>query len=206
MNTDKKGPAANQSPNKTAHLRIYTGVRDGREKQKKTLLTPATSLVMTHYRKPAQGWARVESEKRAHRILAVPADGGTVETAEDRVKCGTQFNELNHARQMRGCVHVGDAASAGHASEKSQLITPGATLLNVAVEVRCGDTPVVESVAALLDRLPIDGRRVIVLLDELDHHVAGEAHGDGGGGVRGVAAISGVFALEMLHHEPRPDL
>src|ERR1017187_9223109 len=112
MNTDKKGPAANQSPNKTAHLRIYTGVRDGREKQKKTLLTPATSLVMTHYRKPAQGWARVESEKRAHRILAVPADGGTVETAEDRVKCGTQFNELNHARQMRGCVHVGDAASA----------------------------------------------------------------------------------------------
>jgi hypothetical protein len=43
--------AANDPPNKIAHLRIYMGVHGESQKRKKTLLTRPTSLEMTHYRR-----------------------------------------------------------------------------------------------------------------------------------------------------------
>jgi hypothetical protein len=79
MNTDKKGPAANQSPNKTAHLRIYTGVRDGREKQKKTLLTPPTSL--SRWEKLGRGGTEDETVKLLDGIQRVQIPHGQSEQA-----------------------------------------------------------------------------------------------------------------------------
>ena len=56
------------------------------------------------------------------------------------------------------------------------------------------------------DDVPIDRGRVVALLDELDHHVAGEAHGDGYIHAGRLAAVLRVFTGEMFEQEPRADL
>src|SRR5579863_5545327 len=143
--------------------------------------------------------------KRANRIFAVPANGGAVEAAEDGIEIGAEFNQLDHAGEMRGGVHISDAAAAGDAREEGEFVAFRLILREVAIEVRRSDAPVVKAVAALVDGLAIDGRRVVVLLDKLDHHVAGEAHGERSVDVGGTATIFGVETCEMLEQEPGAD-
>src|SRR5579872_1919400 len=84
------------------------------------------------------------SEKRTHWILAVPADGGAVEAAEDGIEGLTEFNQFDHAGKMRSGVHVGDAAAAGDASEKSLFVATITVECEIAVKMRRGDAPMVK--------------------------------------------------------------
>src|SRR5450755_553982 len=82
--------------------------------------------------------SRPTSDKRANRLLAIPADAGAVKAAEDRLKGTAQFDQLDETRQLPGRVHVGDPATAGDATDKADLVARLAVLLDVAVEMAGG--------------------------------------------------------------------
>src|SRR5437763_16547056 len=62
-----------------------------------------------------------------------------------------------------------------------------------------------KAVAAPLDHLAVDRGRIVVRLDQLDVHVTGKAHREGNIRPRGLPAIDGVDAREMLEDKPHTD-
>jgi hypothetical protein len=76
---------------------------------------------------------------------------------------------------------------------------------DVAVVVEAADAEVMEAVAALVDRLAVHGRLVVVGRDQLDEHVPGAGHGEGDVRLGRRAAVGRALAGEVREQEPRPD-
>jgi hypothetical protein len=62
-----------------------------------------------------------------------------------------------------------------------------------------------EAVAAPLDELAVDRRRIVLWLNELEVHVTGKAHREPHLCARGLSAVDGLVTGEMLEDEPRAD-
>src|SRR6516165_5903828 len=145
------------------------------------------------------------SDKGANGILAVPVDAGAVETAEHLFESTAELDELGEARQDGRGIHVAHPATTRYGGAKGECITVTLVLRYRRIEVPRRHPPVVEAVAAPLDHLAVNGGRVVVLLDQLDVHVAGKAHGDRHVRARRLSAVHGVFSAEVLEHEPGAD-
>jgi len=77
---------------------------------------------------------------------------------------------------------------------------------DVCIEVLGTDGPVMEPVTFDLDRLSIDRRLGVVLLNELNHHVAGKGDGESQAHVGRLASIPSLRRHERTAHKPRPDI
>src|SRR3989475_4524638 len=78
-------------------------------------------------------------------------------------------------------------------------------LPNGRIEFPRRHAPVMEAVAAPLDHLAVDRGRLVVRLDQLDVHVTGKAHRERNIRLRGLPAVDGVDAREVLEDKPRAD-
>src|SRR5262249_9217933 len=96
-------------------------------------------------------------------------------------------------------------AATRHCRAKGECVARTLVLLDRGIEAPGCDAPVMEAVAALLDHLAVHGGRIVVGLDELDVHVAGEAHGERYVRARRLPAVDGIDTGEVLEHEPGAD-
>ena len=62
----------------------------------------------------------------------------------------------------------------------------------------------VKSMTALIDQLPIDGWHIIVLLNQLMHHMSGEGQGDCHSNLAWLAPVKPLWR-ERTPNEPRAD-
>src|ERR1700751_1589104 len=111
------------------------------------------------------------SDKGANGVLAIPADARAVEASENLFESTPELDELGEPRQDCRGVHVPDPPSARYGGAKGECIALTLLLGGRRIEVPGRHTPVVEPIATPLDHLTVDGRCVVVRLDELDVHV-----------------------------------
>src|SRR5437899_10892302 len=82
--------------------------------------------------------SRSTSNERSHPILAVPADAGAIEFAEQRFEARADFDEFDIPRQEGGGVHVRDAAARRDPRQKSEIMSGGLIPGHVLMEIPCG--------------------------------------------------------------------
>src|SRR5690606_14974214 len=107
------------------------------------------------------------------------------------------------ALRPRAIVEIDDLSPGRNGGAERLLITARAVIGTGRIHIRAGDAQMVEAVTAPLDRLAIDGRVVVQRLDQLDQHMAGEAHGQGDVGGARFPAINLAGSDEIIEHEER---
>src|SRR6266852_1444270 len=141
-----------------------------------------------------------------HRVLAVPALRRIEVALIDRFQRIRGLDDLEHARQIPRRVHVDDANAARRKIGEGDRITSAFVSGDILAERFRANRPVMKAVALCRDGLLIHRGLVVVLFDQLDHHVTGERHGERKTHIGGLPPVISLARRKGAGHEPWPDV
>src|SRR6188768_4012306 len=163
----------------------------------------STGIIQAVY---ARRNGQMQSAERSHGIAPVPIHGCAPVLREHLVHALRGRDQFDESRRCRVVTHVVDRAAARHGCRKCHVVAAAEIRLALRLHIVNCNTHVMKTIAALADGLLVDRRLLVLWLDELDHHVSGEAHGNRHIRLGGTTAVALFRPGETVEEEEWPRL